>query len=351
MLKSLELENFTLFQSARLEFGRNLNVIIGENGTGKSHILKAAYAPIALSAERRPEGGGDFYFTKQALPSNIARKLQAVFRPDGLGRLVTRARGRSKCRLGYLFEKPELDMAFTFSSVEKSAVTLETFPKARIAKRPVFLPTRELLSIYPGFISLYETTQLEFPETWRDTCILLGAPLARGPREASIKKMLEPLEKAMRGSVELDKAGRFYLNLPSGSMEMHLVAEGLRKLATIARLIATGSLLDKGYLFWDEPEANLNPKVIKAVANTILQIAESGIQVFVATHSLFLLRELHIRQLRDFKELDTRCFGLHGGSDGEVTVQQGETMDSVGDISVLDEELQQSERYLAAEAN
>ena len=50
----------------------------------------------------------------------------------------------------------------------------------------------------------------------------------------------------MGGSVELDKSGRFYLKVASGSMEMHLVAEGLRKLATVARLVATGSLLDKG---------------------------------------------------------------------------------------------------------
>ena len=40
---------------------------------------------------------------------------------------------------------------------------------------PVFMPTRELLTIYPGFVSLYETTELPFEETWRDTCILLGA--------------------------------------------------------------------------------------------------------------------------------------------------------------------------------
>lgn len=154
----------------------------------------------------------------------------------------------------------------------------------------------------------------------------------------------------MEGSVELDKSGRFYLNLNSGgSMEMHLVAEGMRKLAMVARLVATGSLLDKGYLFWDEPEANLNPKVIKTIARTILQIAASGIQVFVATHSLFLLRELHVLQKRKFSTFDTRCFGLHIGDDGAVIVQQGKTMDDIGAIVALDEDLQQSERYIDTE--
>jgi predicted ATP-dependent endonuclease of OLD family len=203
-----------------------------------------------------------------------------------------------------------------------------------------------LLTIYPSFVSLYETTHLEFEETWRDTCILLGAPLARGPREGRIKQLLAPLELAMGGSVELDKAGRFYLNLASGNMEMHLVAEGLRKLATVARLIATGSLLDKGYLFWDEPESNLNPRIIKTVAKTIVQVAKSGIQVFIATHSLFLMREIHILQE---EQLDTRWFGLHLEGDAKVRVQQGATVDDIGSIAALDEDLQQTERYVDAE--
>lgn len=348
MLKSLQIENLTVFPDAEFKFGKNLNIIIGENGSGKSHILKVAYAAIAVSAARGKDGGTEVSSKAQLQPA-LADKLQAVFRPDGLWRLVRRRLGRSKCRLKYVFNTEKLNLTFAFSTVARTEVKLETTPTMRVAKLPVFLPTRELLTISPGFVSLYETTQLQFEETWRDTCILLGAPLAKGPREHKIKELLVPIEAAMGGSVELDKSGRFYLKVASGSMEMHLVAEGLRKLAMVARLIATGSLLDKGYLFWDEPESNLNPKIIKTVARTILQIAASGIQVFVATHSLFLLRELHILQKREFKKLETRCFGLHIGEDGAVSVQQGTTMDEVGSIAALDEDLQQSERYIDTE--
>lgn len=350
MLKSLHVQNLTVFPKADLTFGKNLNIIIGENGSGKSHILKAAYCAIAVMAAKSKDGGNDVQSAAQ-LQRALADKLQSVFRPDGLWRLVRRKLGRGNCQLKYVFDPEELNLAFTFSTVAKTEVTLKTSPTGRVTKLPVFLPTRELLTISPGFVSLYETTHLQFEETWRDTCILLGAPLARGPRENKIKALLVPLEEAMGGSVELDKSGRFYLNVASGSMEMHLVAEGLRKLATVARLIATGSLLDKGYLFWDEPESNLNPKVIKTVARTILQIADSGIQAFIASHSLFLLRELHILQQREFKKLDTRCFGLHLEADGGVSVQQGKTMDEVGSIAALNEDLQQSERYIDTEMN
>ena len=95
----------------------------------------------------------------------------------------------------------------------------------------------------------------------------------------------------MRGTVHLDTNGRFYLSVPGqGNMEMHLVAEGLRKLAMVTMLIVTGSLLNQGYLFWDEPETNLKAMLIKLLANVILQLCKDGIQVFIARHPLFLLQ-------------------------------------------------------------
>lgn len=178
---------------------------------------------------------------------------------------------------------------------------------------------------------------------------MLGAPLAKGARLAQIKQLLEPLEDQLGGKVALED-GRFYVQTHSGSIDAHLVAEGHRKLAMIARLIATGSLSKAGSLFWDEPEANLNPKVIKSVARTILQLCRSGIQVFVATHSLFLMRELDILlKAPEFTEVAARFFGLHPVEDGVVTVQQAPTVDDIGDIDALQEELSQSDRYLSAE--
>jgi len=214
-------------------------------------------------------------------------------------------------------------------------------------KAPVFLPTRELLTLYPGFVSLYENRYIEFEESYRDTCLLLGAPAVRGPREASIRRLMEPLEQAMGGKVSLDHNGRFYLKTPGqGNMEMSLVAEGLRKFAMLARLIVTGSLLDKGYLFWDEPETNLNPKLIKSLCAVILGISTAGIQVFLATHSLFLLKELEIMSRSgDFRGLESRFFTLNL-SEGCAIVEQGDTSEELQTLVLLDEELAQSDRFM-----
>lgn len=67
-------------------------------------------------------------------------------------------------------------------------------------------------------------------------------------------------------------------------------AEGLKKLSVLWRLVATG-LIEKGtILFWDEPEANINPKYIPELAGTFLSDADFLIETsdFLQKNNLFL---------------------------------------------------------------
>lgn len=349
MLKQFTLKNLTVFPEADLSFSPDLNVIIGENGCGKSHLLKVAYSVIAVSAEEGKKRNVNDP-TKANLQKSLADKLINVMRPETLGRLARRKQGRERCELEFKFDQPELNCSFGFATSSKTEVQIELIPKTWDTQAPVFLPTRELLTLYPGFVSVYDNHYLEFDETYRDTCVLLGAPALKGPREKKAAELLKPLEKVMEGKVVLDNNGRFYLSLPGqGNMEMPLVAEGLRKLAMLARLIATGSLLDKGYLFWDEPETNLNPKLIKLTAQAILHLCAQGIQVFIATHSLFLLRELEILSYsEEFKNVKHRYFSLKK-TDSGVVVEQGDSVEKLDTLVLLDEELDQSDRYMEAE--
>ncbi len=347
MLKSLGIRNFTLFGETDFQFGSHLNVFVGENSAGKTHVLKLAYSVLAMSAEEGRRGGA-VPPSKTLLQTLLATKLVNVFRPESLGRLAKRQRGRQRCDIAVNFTDRNLDIGFNFATQSKTEVVISEVPGTWLPFAPAYLPTRELLTIYPGFVALYESHYLQFEETWRDTCILLGAPLKRGVKSGRISKLLEPLEHAMEGSIYLDPNGSFYLDSSSGRMEIPLVAEGLRKLGMLARLIATGALLDKGCLFWDEPEANLNPRIIKRIARCIFDLSREGIQVFIATHSLFLLRELHILQAQSVDKLDVRFFGLHRLDDG-VSVKQGDDMGDIGDIAALDEDLEQSDRYIDVE--
>lgn len=337
MLQSLHLTNVTLFQQAELNFSPGLNVFVGENGCGKSHLLKLAYVMAACLQDPLPTRGN--------MQSLLADKLVAVLRPEALGRLVRRRAGRERAELEARWSISDEPLRFRFSTNSRSEVVVDAMPDRPLIKRPCFLPTRELLTIAPGFVALYESRMLEFDETWRDTCLLIQAPALRGPRQQQIQVLLAPLEEAMGGQVETDQNGRFFLRQASGRLEMPLLAEGLRKFAMLARLIATGELLESGMLLWDEPEANLNPRLLRPIAQTILELSRQGLQVFMATHSLFLLRELELL-LAESKHQPQQVpmfFGLHPGDEG-VDVQCGPELASIGSIAALDEELDQEDR-------
>ena len=50
-LTRVRLERFTAFLDLDLEFSPGINVFVGANGTGKTHLLKVCYAACALRKE------------------------------------------------------------------------------------------------------------------------------------------------------------------------------------------------------------------------------------------------------------------------------------------------------------
>ena len=84
-------------------------------------------------------------------------------------------------------------------------------------------------------------------------------PKLREPIDQSRKKLLSGLQKAMGGSV--NRIGEeFFLRNRTGNLEFTLLAEGLSKLGLLWLLIQNGTLEASSILFWDEPEANMNPR-------------------------------------------------------------------------------------------
>jgi predicted ATP-dependent endonuclease of OLD family len=57
-IEGLSIENFTLFGKNQLKFSDGLNIIVGENDTGKSHLLRLLYSLIEsnnLVAQQKAE--------------------------------------------------------------------------------------------------------------------------------------------------------------------------------------------------------------------------------------------------------------------------------------------------------
>ncbi|MBF0183315.1 MAG: AAA family ATPase [Magnetococcales bacterium] len=342
---NLLVKNFTVLSTENLQFGSRLNVFVGENGTGKTHILKLLYSIVAQSVRNKIQYPLSIP-VKSSLQTGLASQLIEIFRPDLLGRLLRQNSGRERCDIQLKFNQSDLNLDFSFSSNSRSEVSISSLPARWLHHEAVFIPTNEVLSIYPNFTSVYDGSYLEFDRTWRDLCQLIGRPVFIKKSGKGVSQLLTSLEQSMQGKLILDKNGRFYLQTGHYKREIHLVAEGVRKLGILARLILTGALRENSYLFWDEPEANLNPKMQKNVAEIIVALADNGVQIFLTTHSLFLLRELEIVcNRKKFFQEEIRYFALVADRD-RVHVQQGSELSDLGNVIILEEALQQSDRYL-----
>ena len=59
-IKSVKIENFTILGKNKLHFSKGLNIIIGENDTGKSHLLRLLYAVIESNKDEHLEQSDRF---------------------------------------------------------------------------------------------------------------------------------------------------------------------------------------------------------------------------------------------------------------------------------------------------
>ena len=324
-IKRAKIHDFSAFADVEIPFSPGINVFIGENSTGKSHLLKLLYSVVKVNEE--PGLAAD------ALRVKLRQKLDHVFKPDDhqIGRLVRRKRGHHSARVEIETARGGMT-SFSLSTRGDIDVSVTRWPQEF---QCVFLPSREVLALYERFIGLYDLRDISIDETYYDAIKALSTPVLRGPRGEAAHRLFAPIEEALGGEV-WNEGGRFYVALEGGNMEAHLVSEGLRKLASVAFLIKNGTLRKNSVLFWDEPEANLNPRLIRRVADFLTALAESGVQVFLATHDYLLSQQISLAKEFATTKAEMRFVSFERKRGG-VAVEGGETISDLESNPILDE--------------
>ena len=281
MITKFKAESFTVFSDIDIRFSPGINIIVGENGTGKTHLMKAMYSACSIIGKN--------------LDRTLAQKVNAVFMPDSIGRLVHRTKGRSSGGFT-VYRKKEED-------AKERSITLSLTTLGKAEQKSVnwhedtnpevtFIPVKDMLANAPGFRSLFSSKVLPYEEVYLDILDKAFMPVSRGLSKER-EKLLKHLQMAMDGKV-VNKDEKFYLKNKSGNLEFPLLAEGYRKLGLLYLLIQNESLIKGSVLFWDEPEANLNPKLSSAVVNILLELQRMGVQIFITTHDYVLLKEFDL---------------------------------------------------------
>ena len=285
----VKLENFTVFESLDLEPSPGINVLVGANGTGKTHLMKVCYAALASGDDP---------------PSNFYYKMRGCFLPHNrnLSRLI---------RHGDPDKTAWLDIfrgdSFIRGKLHKPIGGVSPLTGAQASDDwnfcpsfATYIPAKDMLANGPGFRSLYSAREVHFEETYLDILDRAYLPALRDHAKFVPEEVTGRLEKELGGKVTLH-GEEFFLSGEQGEIEFTLLAEGLRKLGLLWLLIRNGSLKPGAVLFWDEPETNLNPKLYGVVIDVLLELQRVGVQIFLATHDYVILKELDLQAIEGDK--------------------------------------------------
>jgi ABC-type transport system involved in cytochrome c biogenesis ATPase subunit len=286
----LRLQNFTAFTDATFEFVPGINVLIGENGTGKTHVMKALYAwqmARHLSDPNRPAKIDDLFAETYGAAS-----------VGELRRTKTKAARAVGAYAGH-----EWSVALHSDSVAHDGAGLKPI-------RPIFIPAIEMMAHARNMSGILRD-YADFDRTCFDFISMVTAQQVSSNNGATHGD-IDKLKRLVPGEVEWNnEEQRFYLVNKTGRLPFQLVAEGVRKIAALERLVKLKWLQPGGVLFWDEPEANVNPTWMDDIAEALVALAESNVQIFLTTHSYVMMKEIDMAIRTRKAHVPVRFFLLH----------------------------------------
>ena len=303
-IKKIVLENFTVFTNIELNFCDGVNVIIGENGTGKTHLLKLLYALCNYEYNETA--------LKEDFHERFKEELFKVFPGDDDIKLIRNHEYNQNINVNILNELPKAVLKISFvSNNKKHNLTLlfhmyrynEINPSHGNARKKkmkipaIFIPAKDMLS-HAGLEKDFAERNLPFDASHIDILNKAGVSTLKNI-DKSMHTIMTGISEIIGGRI-VYKYDKYFVEKHNGmTVEFAMEAEGFKKLGTLYRLIDTGYLKKGHVLIWDEPEANLNPKMIPVVVDILLKLAGSGVQIFLATHDYNLMKYFSVKNADD----------------------------------------------------
>lgn len=321
-LTRIKIENFTVFEDITIPFSKGLNILVGENGMGKTHVMKLAYA--ACQSRKHDV--------------SFPQKTTMLFRPDqsGIGRLVNRNKnGENTARVLVESDIAQIGMSFSTKTKKWDAEVKseEKWEKQMSGMTSVFIPAKEILSNAGNLDAAVKMGNVEFDDTYLDIIAAAIIDISTDVDSVARKKYLKILQKISNGKVTVQD-DRFYLKSGTqAKLEFNLVAEGIRKIALLWQLIKNGTLEKGSVLFWDEPEANINPKYIPVLAELLIMLEKEGVQIFVSTHDYFLSKYIEVKREKDS---DVQYISLYKDEKNQVQCEIAKEFELLEHNTIMD---------------
>jgi AAA15 family ATPase/GTPase len=345
MIKSATLQNFMGYTHFKSKDFAQINVIIGKNDTGKTGLLKLLYASCkTIDVYSRRSHNEDVSFKRL-----IAEKLIDTYQPGkrGLGELVSKLT-KEKLRVDIEFKHHKLsfDDRLHFSFGESTTNTIndcqESIKPISDSFRCLFIPAKEVLTSLKAIRATRDNLHIPgFDDTYLDLIRALVIPIQRGNMTEELKSVNKKLEDLFEGQIEQGKDDDFIFKKGNTEFTMQLTAEGVKKIGILTTLIKNRQLNANSILFLDEPETALHPEAVRQMVEMLVLMAKAGVQIFIATHSYFVLKQMHICAKRE--EINANCYSLSREKREPVTTNIFDLRDEFPENAIADEAIKMAD--------
>jgi len=269
-ITKIKVENLTVFEEMEMDIDANVNVIIGENGTGKTQLLKYMHELLIFTKKQEIASGITIHVTPD------------FFLPD-----KDQKRDKDKS----IKIELSLDNSNEILYIVEESAKIVAIPHENV----ILIPTKDMLTHSKGLLAMKEKYGKNMPFDKFQIGIVSKANqwnLAEIPDFA--KGMIEELEDIMDGVVVIENEEFFILKTNGQMIPFEMEAEGIKKFGLIWQLLMNDNIREGTILLWDEPEANINPKLIPTLAKIILELGRNDVQIFLATHDYFLSKYIEV---------------------------------------------------------
>jgi AAA15 family ATPase/GTPase len=298
MYKNIYLKNFGIFQKLNWENHQGINIIIGKNDTGKTHLLKLLYS-ISKTIEdygkqqQKPES------TRKTFQNLLSEKIIWTFQPEGskgLAEIITKYASTDK-KLRVDFQINDENLYFTFGEDTKRQIN-DTSPHIPLQSlneiNSIFIPAKEVLSAFDAIAATREKLEIfGFDDTYYDLIKALRLPTTRGKVQTEMQEACRTLEELFGGVIRREKE-KFIFKKQNRKYTMSQVAEGVKKIGIITILIRNRTIDKHTILFLDEPENNLHPEAILELVRVLFLLNQAGVQIYLTTHSYFVIKQFEL---------------------------------------------------------
>lgn len=320
-IDKITIKNFTVFENIDVNFSQGINIIIGENGSGKTHILKLIYGMCQNSDDNSSTKIAQEYFKTKS--QNLIRETN-LCKNELIRGTHSQITFTNNSEISYLFSN-DYDNEIFDEPLEVIGTS-----KANIVPNSIFIPAKEMLSHSKGFLALNNKYDMPFDKTYID--IITNAELPETKEVSPINKsILNTISKIIGGTVIYENDTFYIVKENKQKVEFSLEAEGLRKFGLLYKLIRNGLIEKDTTLLWDEPESNINPELIPTLVDILIMLQREGVQIIIATHSYNLAKYFEIKR----KENDDVYFHSLYKTENGVKVQSNDYFGELENNSII----------------